>query len=350
MGCLRRGCLLAAAAAVLLAQNREPADDWNDRGLAASARGDYVEAERLLGESVRLWEAMGPRYQAHLAITMMNLAEALCGQGKWKDGASLLTTALDKSRASLGAEHIRSVSAMNFLASADLVLGELEPAAALYTKALDIERRLYPGTAELAATLMGLSSYHARLNHLDAALPPAEESLEVSLRANGEDSIDTAMAYANVAQIHAFSRRFARALPLFRKAEAIYARVLSPQHPRYALVLSQEGLVLADDGKFALADRNMTRAMDILRHCSGCQYQTAIAESNFGWLRYRERKYADADRYLSEALALQESYSAHPGSEMATTLNRLADVRRKENRIADAEQLQRRALTLQSYR
>jgi len=341
---------MAAGAALLAAQSTVPADDWNDRGLAASARGDFAEAERLLSGSLQLWREMGPTYEAHTATVMVNLAEAQCGEGKWSDGARTLADALELNRRALGTRHIRTVSNMNFLASADLILGELDRAGALYDEALAIERQQYPATTQLAETLMGISSQRVRTGRIPEALAPAEEGLKVALASSGESSIDAAMAYANVAQIHVFSHRPARAIPLFHKAEAIYAALLSPAHPRYASVLSQEGLALMDDHKLALADRNMTRAAEILTRCGGCQYQAAVAESNLGWLRLQEGKLDDADALLTKALAIEETYSTRPSSEMAATLNRLADVRRKERRFSDARQLQDRASTLLSYR
>ena len=132
----------------LAAQSKNPADELNDRGLAASARGDFVQAEQLLGESVRQWQAMGPRYNGHTAIALMNLSEALCGQGKWSDGAKILAQSLEMSRAALGATNSHTVSAMNFLASADLVLGDVDQAVLLYTEALGIERQHYPGSTQ----------------------------------------------------------------------------------------------------------------------------------------------------------------------------------------------------------
>jgi tetratricopeptide (TPR) repeat protein len=353
MKCFGMAALLAVGAAVAAAQSPAPAkiaDEWNDRGLAASARGEYAEAERDLGESVRLWRTMGPEFDGHTATVMMNLAEALCGENKWSDGARLLAESLEMNRRALGNHHIRTVSNMNFLASAGLILGDWDKSLALYQEALAIERESFPNTTELADTLMGLSSYYVRQGHVTEALLPAEEGLKVSLAAGGENTIDAAMAYANVAQIHTFQHHPERAIPLYRKAEAIYAVVLSPKHPRYASVLSQEGLALMQDHKLALADRNMSRAVEILSQTSGAQYQEAVAQSNLGWLRFQEGKYQDADEHLSKALALQESYSAHAGSEMAATLNRLSEVRRKERRYSDADQLHTRALTLSTYR
>ncbi len=349
MSSCRAGILILSSVLVAAAQVKPAADQLNDRGLAASWRGDYTEAEKLLGESLRMWQEMGPRYEAHAAIVMMNLAEALCGEGRWSDGSKLLSQALEISSRSLGPEDLHTLTNMNLLASAKLVVGELDEAISIFTSALSIERRRYPTDGQLAHSLLGTSSYYVRNGQMEEALPPAEEALKILLKTAGESSLDTAMAYSNVAQIHLFSHRSERALPLFRKSKAIYESLHLADSPRYASVLSQEGLALLEDGKPASADRNITRALDILSHCSGCQYLTAIAESNLGLVRFREGKYGDADSLLSRALALEESYSTGPGTEMAATLNRLADVRRKEHRDADAEQLHHRALTL-SYR
>ncbi|MDR3702567.1 MAG: tetratricopeptide repeat protein [Candidatus Sulfopaludibacter sp.] len=346
----RAGLLAAIGCIAVAAQSKQPADTLNDQGLAASARGDFAEAQRLLGESAQLWQEMGPQFEGHAAIVMANLAEALCGEGKWNEGARMLSTALEMSRRALGAQHVNTVANMSLLASADMVLGELDRAMDLFHEALAIERERYPGSTQLAHTLLGISSYKVRIDRMAEALPPAEEGLQILLAAGGEDNPDTAMAYANVGQIHLFSGEPARAIPLFHKAEAICRALGMADSPRYAFVLSQEGLALLQEGKVALADRGMTRALELLLPCSGCRYQTAIAQSNLGLLRLKEGKYGDADSLLSHSLALQESYTTEPGRDMAATLDRLAEVRRREHRLSDAEELHHRAIAMQSYR
>ncbi len=341
---------MAMGIAVLTAQTKGPADQWNDRGLEASAHGNYAEAEKSLRESVRLWREMGAQYEGHTAIATANLAEAMCGQGKWSEGVKLLTESLEMSRRSLGLWHINTVSNMNLLAAAQMVIGELDEAAALYRQALALGREHFPGSVQVAHSLLGISSYDVRTNRLTEALPPAEEALKMLIAASGEQSIEVAMAYANVGQVHMFKGEPARAIPLLRKSEAIYAALGMTDSPRYASVLGQEGLALMEDRKTALADRNLTHALEVLGRCAGCQYLTAIAKSNLGLVRLQEGRYQDADSLLTDALALQESYAEGAPSEMAATLDRLAEVRRKEHRNTDADTLHGRALMLQSYR
>ena len=79
--------------------------------------------------------------------------------------------------------------------------------------------------------------------------------MTIALKADGDNGLDAALAYSNVAEAHRMAGRPERALPLYKKARAIYERVLGPDHPRVASVLSQEGLILMEDGKLSLAEK-----------------------------------------------------------------------------------------------
>src|SRR5262249_42756267 len=62
----------------------------NSDGLAAYERGAHAEAEQLHRKAVELWEKMGPDYEAHLATSRMNLAQALSAQGRRVEAAATL--------------------------------------------------------------------------------------------------------------------------------------------------------------------------------------------------------------------------------------------------------------------
>ncbi|MDE3167635.1 MAG: tetratricopeptide repeat protein, partial [Acidobacteriota bacterium] len=84
--------------------------------------------------------------------------------------------------------------------------------------------------------------------------------------------------------------------------------------------------------------------------CPGCAPEVALAENNLALLRMRQRRYDDAGTLLAHAVALRESFTAAPGAELAGTLNLLAEVREKQNRHRDAEQLKQRAGVILAYR
>jgi tetratricopeptide (TPR) repeat protein len=323
----------------------------NDLGLAAASRGDYGEAKRLYGEAMTLWKQLGPQYEAHLATSQGNLAEVLCMEGKRREGAKAFEESLAIHRRILGPTNLRTLTIMNLLAGAYLMLGDDERALSLFNEALKVERELYPNDLQLARTLAGLSLLRLRAKSPEEALPMAEEALSLVLKAGREDGLDVALAYANVGEAHRWLGHTERALPLLRKARSIYENILGPTHPRVASVLSQEGLVYMQDGKYSLAEKDMVQSLEMLAtSCPECTFERLVGESNLGLLRLRQGKYAEADRLLTQVVSTEENYMARPGSDMATALLALAQVREKQRRFEDAARLHRRADLILEFR
>ena len=132
-------------------------------------------------------------------------------------------------------------------------------------------------------------------------------------------------------------------MPLLRKAEAIFTRLLGPNHPTTASVQSQEGVVLTELGELASAERVLTAAVASLDRCTGCTYEMAVAKTNLGLLRIRQKKFDKAGAILGESLVLEEKLSLSGKSDMATTLRLLAEVRDHERRPDEAARLRQRA-------
>jgi tetratricopeptide (TPR) repeat protein len=240
---------------------------------------------------------------------------------------------------------------MNLLASNYLMIGNPEKARALLEEALPIERELYPNDIQTARTLEALSNCMIRDGQIKESLPPAEEALAIAIKALGDDSMDAALAYASVAEAHRSNGNRDRALPLFRKSRAIYEKHLGPDHPRAASLLSQEGLILMQDGKLALAEQLMVKAVASIRSsCPGCVVEMAIAQNNLGLLRLKQKRYREADEELSQAVALREKFETHPGPQLAESLKGLAVAREKQHLLDDAAKLTDRAAEIRSYR
>jgi tetratricopeptide (TPR) repeat protein len=328
----------------------EKGKELNERGLAAEARGDSAAARSDLSEALRIWQSLGSQFELHAAIEMMNLGDLLCAQGEWSEGAKLLEQALERNRRLSGPRHLRTITNLNRLGNAYIVRGEPERAEPLYREALAIERELYPNDIQTAHTLAGLGMLLLRQGKPEEGLARAEEGLAITLRAVGESDPEAGMAYLNVGQMHRSAGHTDRAIPLLRKARAIFERALGPTHPRTASALSQEGLALMYSGKLSLAERDMVRAVDMLSRPGGMTVDLAGAEQNLGLLRLRQKKYPEADRLLTSALSLQERYIVRPGAEIATTLDLLSQVRTKERRFDEAARFKDRASAIQAYR
>jgi tetratricopeptide (TPR) repeat protein len=335
--------------AAVMGQGRE-GFDLNDRGLAAAGRGDQAAAERLYRQAMEVWRKMGPDYRAHLGTTEYNLGQSLCAQGRRGEALPLLEDAVQLLRGTVGVRHFNTLSALNYLAGLQLMLGDAERGEALFREALPIERELYPKDAQLGLTLGGLSTILVRQGKTAEALPLAEEELTIALAAEGEQSLHSALAYANVATVHKCAGRYDRAMPLFRKSLSIYDRLVGPDHPRTAGILMEIGLLEMEDGNYTLAERDMLRSLDIVGRSSAWTFEQWIGESNLGTLRLRQGKYDEAARRLTRSLELQEQAGIRAGRDLAGTLEALAKVREKQRRYDDARQLRDRAVMISSYR
>lgn len=343
-------CLFALALASASAQTGP--NELNEQGLRASRSHDYAAAEKLFTQSISEWRAKGPAYDLHAAIVRTNLAEVYAARGDRIRCAATMEQALDVFRRALGVRDTHTIGLINALGGVYMMLGNDSKASALFHEVLPIERELFPSDVELDRTLSGLASLALRQNRPADGIPLAEEALAISIKATGEDSLDTALAYSNVAECHRVLGRPERAAPLFRKARAIYEKQLGPDHPRVVSILTQEALMAYADGKLATAEAALTHALSLLaQSCPACGFERVAAENDLALVRLRQGKLEEAAHLLGDVLASQEHAAGLPPNQMAVTLTSLASVRRKEKRYDEAERLQRRAdLLMSTYR
>ena len=271
--------------------------------------------------------------------------------GQRAAATKVLEEALAMHRHSLGEKHLRTITNMNLLANNYLMVGDPDRADPIFQQLLPIERELYPDDIQTARTLQGLSYGLVRRQRAREALPLAEEALRIAIHREGPDSMEAALAYSSVAEAHRSMGSGARALPLYRQARALYQKALGPDNPRGATLLSQEGLVLMQDGKLALAAQAMRQAVQSLsKSCPGCLVELTIAQSNLGLLHVRQKRYREADEAYSAAIELREKFAVSPGPELADALQSLAEVREKEHLFDDAARLNTRAQMIRGYR
>ncbi len=299
----------------------------NRLGLEAADRRDYPEAERNYRAAVEQYRSLGAAYEAHLSIALFNLAEAICGEGKWRQSEEVFEESLSLSRRSLGPRHARTVAGLNALGHVESMLGDYPRAETRFTEALAITRQEPAREMQAAFALAGLSSLRLRAHKLDEALAYADDALRAAIAGDPAEGVDTALMYQNAARIHRAAGRSERALPLLRKARAIFEKSALNGDPRYAILLSEEGLALMDQGQLGLANSGMTRAIGLLDQCPSCAFELAIARNNLGLLRFRQKKYSEADDLLRKALAAEENYTPRDAPQIQITRDALRQVR-----------------------
>ena len=275
--------LLITLSAAAASTPVEQALSLNKQGNRLAESGQYAEALPVYQRALKIWESMGPAFEGHKAGTLLNYGIALSGMGHRPEAVKALEQALALHRKTLGPNHHRTISNMNLLASNYLMLGDAGKAEDLLNTALPIEREFFPEDIQTARTLEALSNLMIKYERTREALPLAEEALTIAIKTTGEDSVDTALAYTSVAEAHRYLGAPERALPLYRRARLLYEKTLGPDHPRVATLLSQEGLILMNDGKLSMAEQAMERCLSALRKsCPDCTVEISLAENNLG--------------------------------------------------------------------
>jgi tetratricopeptide (TPR) repeat protein len=340
----RTGIALLLTAAAFAQSPAHDALKINEQGNAASDAGNYAEAAARYREAIEIWRTLGPDYKAHLAASTMNLGTVLCAEGRRVEGAAAFTEALALHRAVLGPHHKRTLINMTLLASDYLMLGELQQVQAILDEALPLARAEFSSDVQLARCLEIQSGLLNRHGKAKEAIAPAEEALRIAIQTAGEDSLETGLAYSAAAEALRTAGQQNRALPLYRKARAVYEKFLGPEHPRVASLWSQEGLIQMDEGKLSTAEQSMLKAIELLKKtCPDCAVEMAVAESNLGLLRLKQKRYREADEIFSQAVNLRERLLPTAVPELAQAIENLAYTRRLEHRDQDAEQLAQRA-------
>lgn len=337
-----RGLLLCLFALADLSQAIEPREGFvlNQRAVQADESGDVAAAERLYRSAIEVWRSLGPSYDAHRATTLVNLGETLLEQGRWNEARQIAEEALPLNRRSLGDTHLRTIGNLNLAGSIALLQGDTTRAESCFNEALPVERKLYPASLELAHTLNRIAVLHTQEHDLEGGLSAAEEALEIAIKTEGDDGMEAAMEYGTVATIHRLAGRPERAIPLFRKARAIYTRLGAGNTPAFASFLSEEAMALVGDDQFVAAEENLISARRLLSACPACQFQLAIVNSDLGYLRLRQGRYKEAERLLSGALEVEVRTAPGSSQQVAGTLAALAEVRQKQGRHAEAMGLQ----------
>src|SRR5579859_7638587 len=118
--------------------------EYNNRGMQVASQNQFETAVSFYNRGIQIWRDLGPEFEAHLATTEVNLAQTLSAIGDREAAIRNLSVAVAQFRHSLGADHLRSATALNLLGANYLMLGDDANASAAFSQALAVERRLYP--------------------------------------------------------------------------------------------------------------------------------------------------------------------------------------------------------------
>src|SRR5581483_7335465 len=315
----------------------------NELAVERGKTGDYRGAVQCLEQARALCATPAGVKPGLYPRLLANLAESYEELSQWGHAIGLLREAAAAEEQAFGARDPRTARLQVQLASALVVTGNFAEAQPLLQRAIAIQRA-DPNARqfEIALSLTSMALLDLNVNRPAEAEQNAEEAVALAQTEKIENP-DYASMLGVLGAAYVVEGKRARALPLLTRAIDIIERDLSPTHPRLAPLLIDRGLVEAGDRKYALAEADMRRAIDLL--------DRSAMGTNGDWARFRlariymdQRKLGEAEETLGPAVERQRTLT--PNAQLPHFIRALAELRQLQKRYDEAGSLYREAIAL----
>jgi tetratricopeptide (TPR) repeat protein len=148
----------------------------------------------------------------------------------------------------------------------------------------------------------------------------------------------------NLATLYRVESKAERAEPLLRKAAKIYS---DTGDPRLAGALSEMGLIALRRGKYAIAETNLTQALDMLTKAFDPEHvSVGLVEASLAEVYLKERDYSNAELFIRRALEKERRFLDDASFEVAKSFLIAAQIEEKQNRRSEADTDYRKAIAL----
>jgi CHAT domain-containing protein/Tfp pilus assembly protein PilF len=220
---------------------------------------------------------------------------------------------------------------------------DLAGAAPLLREAVSILERLAPDSADFAVSLNNLGNLRWRQSALDEAESLFTRAFAI-LERTRPASADAANSLMGIGIAHYLRGRLADAESYFRRVLAIYERV-SPGTAREARVLNNLGGVMYSRGDLLAAEGLYLRALAIHERVASNSQEVASTLHNIGLTYDNRGDRARAADYVQRALDMKERLNPG-GLNSASSLETLANIARDKGDPRTARSLLQRALAI----
>jgi non-specific serine/threonine protein kinase/serine/threonine-protein kinase len=230
---------------------------------------------------------------------LSNLAELHLSQGRSHAALPLFEKVLEVRRRVLGKENLDTFDSMLMLADAYEQEGQAPKAEQLINEALEISRVWGQENPQTLRAMNDLAVLHVRRVRYDKAVPLLEKVLEVQMRVDGEEHINTLTAMTNLADVYAIKHN-RKATDLLERSVEISRRVFGENHDatlgRMSALARAYWYAKRLDRALPLYEKVVPK---LLAHLGPDRAETTGAMADLGWV------YGDAGR-LPDSIAILE--------------------------------------------
>ncbi|MEA2239056.1 MAG: eukaryotic-like serine/threonine-protein kinase [Thermoanaerobaculia bacterium] len=272
------------------------------RSVVARAKGNHAYALRdlgkvdesvaLLGETIKIYEAIGDRTNEARAMT--NLGTSLWQRGDLKAARAMFEKALAEHRQS---GHMTFIArTLNNLGNVEYGMGDVQKAEQTFREALRIEQQMNFITT-MGPTLSNLGAMRQIQGDLDDAGRFYMQAIDVSRKTDNQTG--ELLGVVNFAEVQRFRGHFAEARRYYDTGLALSRKISNKQEESYTL--ASMGELALEQGQLTEARQRHQAAFDI-RKASNEKLAMAQSQVFLANLSIEEGKPQDAVALLREAI------------------------------------------------
>jgi CHAT domain-containing protein/tetratricopeptide (TPR) repeat protein len=200
---------------------------------------------------------------------------------------------------------------------------------------------------DTAIAVAELAILHAIQGNTYKAWELYERELAIRERVQGPESVRVAQTLNNMAIAARALGRLDECEAMNRRALAIRVKVFGPEHTEVAESYNGLGVLNWQLGDYGEAETFLRRAVAIYETAYGPEHlEVGRSKSFLGILLDTQGKYAEAEPLLLESIAITEVQLGSDHPDMARHLNNLANLYSNQLRYAEAEPLYIRAMEI----
>jgi serine/threonine protein kinase/Tfp pilus assembly protein PilF len=321
--------------------HKETADSIFNLALLYMQMKRFDDCLRFGNRALHIRERLFGADSIEVASSLQYIAEAYTNTGRYKEAEALYRRSLAIRQKQLGANHFEVGNSLNNLARLYMTTGDSDQAALLLQQALDVfKTALPPDHPNVAAALENLANIKMRHNELDAAASLAERSFQIKKKMYPPDHPELARSLGLRAVLEGQRGKLALSEDLFHQAIAIADKSVGTDNADMIWLVAGLGLALKDDQKFAEAIPLMRRAQAIYSKIGNDQ--AGVLELQILDALIHNHQYSEAEPGL---LKLYETAHAknYPDpaarlAELGPVTELMGDLREAQGQVQQAEQ------------
>jgi len=316
------------------------AECLNDLAVVLHSRGDLVNAEAKFREALALRRELLGNEHPEVADNLGNLAWVLFLNGRHPEAEAMFRESLALNQKALGDDHPHTLQQMLNFTAVLRQRGNYEEAEQLYLSSLRGTRKVlgdeHPNTLR---GMMGLGEMYLEIGRGKDAKPILEEALAIAERTLGVDHALTITILADIGWVERDRGDFASAEKYYRETLTRRMRAFGDEHPDTIRAKWQVGRMLVFLDKNVEAERLLRGALDQSRKAASPGDNISSSLLYLGMALEQQRKFAQAEPSLREAIELRSASGAGATWETAVARNVLGACLGKQGRYEEGAPL-----------